>query len=70
MDAFFGTSVGGAVKLRKDFFVPDLVHLSASGRETMMELLQFLVMSIEKDDYGDRFTWGDRETTRVAMWKF
>ena len=70
VDTFFGTSVGGAVKLRKEFFVPDLVHLSASGRETMMELIQFLVMSIEKDDYGDRFVWGDGETTRVAMWKF
>ena len=70
-DAFFADAgAGGPGGIREEFYIHDLVHLNKGGRDILLDLIEFLIMSVEKNNYSGNFGWGSDETARQVLWKF
>ena len=70
-DIFFADAgPGGPGGIREELFIYDRTHLNKQGRELLIEAFEFLIMSVETNNFTGRHSWGTEETARSIMWKF
>ena len=70
-DVFFADAgAGGPGGIREEYFIHDKTHLNKQGRDVLFEAFEFLIMSVETNNFTKRFGRGTEETARSIMWKF